>query len=211
MAGDIRVRIPGIVAKGVSNTNVELPDGSYAPQIVVVPSLDLLTDGGDGVSRRLMVDDGSTAFFAGKEFRTLREWSTPTTGSVVLKVTVPIDAILLEYGFRNEEGSIRSETVVGGTEGGSFSEVFPVFNTNSMTIKPQPPLVNQVVWAMGGTHTGGTVIDVLRSKTSGNSNFSAIVGADQGTMRGVGPGTYYTRLTLTGFVGVLKARWEEIV
>lgn len=171
----------------------------------------LLTDGGDGPNRRLRVDVAQTGFFAGREFRTFREWTTATTGTVVIKIVVPVDVILFEFQIQEESGTIRVETVVGGTEGGSFSETLPVRSTNTMTEKPQPPYSSLVVLTMGGTLTGGTTIDVSRVKTASNSNFAATVGGEGGAERGVSANTYYWRMTMTDFVGVIKARWEERV
>lgn len=171
--------------------------------------LDLMTDGGDGPNRRLRIDQAQTGFFAGREFRTFKEWTTATTATYVIKAVVPIDIILFELGVAIEEGSVRIETLIGGVEGGTFSETLPIFSTNTMTEKPQPPYVGQVVLTAGGTLTGGTLLDPLRAKTSGVSNFASNVGATTGAERGVGPATYYFRITLTGAIGVFKARYEE--
>jgi hypothetical protein len=46
-------------------------------------------------------------------------------------------------------------------------------------------------------------------KVAGNSNFASTVGGEGGAERGVAPATFFWRLTLTDFVGVIKARWEE--
>lgn len=170
----------------------------------------LLTDRG-GVNRRWRVDVGQTGFFAGREFRTFREWTTATTGTEVIKIVVPVNVILFEFQIQEEAGTIRVETVIGGTEGGSFSETLPIRSTNTMTEKPQPPYSPLVVLTMGGTLTGGTTIDVSRVKTAANSNFAATVGGEGGAERGVAAATYYWRLTMTDFVGVIKARWEERV
>lgn len=169
----------------------------------------LMTDGGDGPNRRLRVDVAQTGFFAGREFRTFREWTTATNGTVVIKIVVPVDVILFEFQIQEESGTIRIETVINGTEGGSFSEVLPIRSTNTMSEKPQPPYSPLVVMTMGGTLTDGTTIDVSRVKTASNSNFAATVGGEGGAERGVAAGTYYWRLTLTDFIGVIKARWEE--
>lgn len=169
----------------------------------------LMTDGGDGPNRRLRVDVAQTGFFAGREFRTFKEFDSSTTGTYVVKIVVPIDVILFEFLIQGEAGSIRIETVIGGTEGGTFSETLPIISTNTMTEKPQPPYVPQVVLTAGGTLTGGTTIDVSRLKMADVSNFASTVGAEGGAERGVAPNTYYWRFTQTSFIGVIKARWEE--
>lgn len=188
---------------------VDIGDGSHAEQVVAQPPFDLLTDGGDGPNRRIRVDVAQTGFFAGREFRTFKEWTAATTETYVIKAVVPINVILFEFGIELEAGTVRVETVFGGTEGGSFSEALPIFSTNNMSEKPQPPYAASVTLTGGGTLTGGLVLDVLRAKTSDNSNFAGSVGASAGAERGIAIGTYYFRITLTAAIGVLKARWEE--
>lgn len=170
---------------------------------------ELLTGTGALPRPRIRVDPAQTSFFEGREFRTFKEWPTATTATYVIRATVPLDIILFELGVTVEEGSIRIETLVGGTPGGSWSEVLPVFGANTMSSRPTPFYVPQVVLEAGGTLTGGTLLDPLRAKTSGNSNFASSVGATAGAERGVGADTYYFRITLTGTIGVFKARWEE--
>lgn len=168
-----------------------------------------ITTNNQGENRRLKVEQARTSFYQGKEFRTFKEWTVATTATYVIKAVVPINIILLELDIQIEEGQIRIETVVGGTAGGTFSETLPIFSTNNMTEKPQPAYVNMTVLTAGGTHTGGTVLDVLRTKTSGNSQHSGSVGANGGAERGVSPNTYYFRITLTAAIGTFKARFEE--
>lgn len=176
----------------------------------------LLTDRA-GDNARLRVDVAQTGFFAGREFRTFKEFAVAATETYVIKIVVPVNTILFEFGVEIEAGTARIETMrPGGTvvEGGSFSEALPVLPTNTMTEKPQPPYASQVLLTAGGTLTGGsvaegTIIDVLRAKAADNSNFAASVGAEAGAERGVAPATYYWRATLAAFVGVIKARWEE--
>ncbi len=176
-----------------------------SPLFVTFP-LDLLTDGGDGPNRRLRVDEGQTGFFAGREFRTFYEF----TANTVFKIVVPINTILWFLGINVLEGECRLETVAGGTEGGTFSTVLPIFGRNNMSERPTPFYTPQVAISAGGTHTGGTVLDVLLNKTADNANFAQSVGAGGGDERGVAAGTYYFRLTVTGTTrGNMKVWWEE--
>lgn len=189
----------------------DMLDGSHADRVIAHPPFDLMTDHGDGPNRRLRVDVAQTGFFAGREFRTFKEFAAAETSAYVIKIVTPINVILFEFGLEIEAGTIRIETISGGSpvEGGSFSENLLRIPTNTMSEKPQPPYTPQIAMTAGGTLTGGTVIDVLRAKAADNSNFAASVGADAGAERGVAAGTYYWRLTMTAFVGVIKARWEE--
>lgn len=184
----------------------EQPDGVA---LRVTAPADLLTDGGDGPNRRLRVDVGQTGFFAGREFRTFRELNL-TDATLVIKAVVPVDLILFGLEMTLTSGQIHIETVAAGTEGGTFSETLPIFPRNTMSERPTPVYTPLVQLTAGGTHTGGTLIDVLYNKTADNANFSASVGSSGGDERGIGAGTYYFRLVSTGAsVGIFKARWEE--
>lgn len=159
--------------------------------------------------QRLAVDTGQTSFFEGREFRTFKEWGSSTTINYVIKAVVPVNTILISLDLELDFGSARVETVAGGTEGGAFSEILPVFSANNMSEKPQPPIVPQNLLSAGGTHSGGTVLDVFRVNAANNANKATSVGGSSESIRGVGIGTYYFRITLTEAVGVFKSRWEE--
>lgn len=169
---------------------------------------DVWTSDNEGF-RRLRVDPAQTSFFEGREFRTFKEWNSSTTGTYVVKVVVPINIILFDLAISIDSGEVRVETLVGGTEGGTFSEILPVIPANTMTSRPTPLYAPQVVLTAGGTHTGGAVLDVLRAKTADNSNFASSVGARPSDERGVAANTYYFRITLSSVTGTFKARWEE--
>lgn len=213
VAGQAAVYTDGAI--GALRVSFIALDGGAAPALwlsseaTAWPPLGLLTDGGTGQNARVRVDMAQTGFFAGREFRTFREWTTATTATFVIRAVVPINIILFDLRLNCEEGSARLETLVGGTAGGTFSETLPIFNRNNMSERPTPLYTQQVVLTAGGTLTGGTLLDVLRVKTSGNSNFASSVGATNGDERGIAANTYYFRLTLTGFIGVFKAWWEE--
>lgn len=175
----------------------------------------LITDwqGGAGPNQRLRVDVGQTGFFAGREFRTFKELISVAAGAeYVIKAVVPINIILFGLELTIDDGQFRVGTYAGGTEGGTFSETLPRFSTNTMTEKPQPPYSPQVVLTAGGTHTGGTELDVIRLKTVGATGQAISVGNVISDERGVIAGTYYFRLLNFGSgttTGVFKARWEE--
>lgn len=191
---------------GVIRRDVDMGDGTFAEQFLAHPPAALMTG---TTNPRLRVDVAETSFFEGREFRTFKEWSSSTTATYVVKVVTPVNLILQELNILCEEGTGRVRTIFGGSEGGTFAENLPKFSTNTMSEKPQPPYATQVLLTAGGTHDGaGTVLDVLRVKTSGNSNFSSSVGGVT-SVRGVGAGTYYFIFELSAFVGLFKARWEE--
>lgn len=180
--------------------------GNYAP----LPAI-LISGGGlTGTNPRIRVDVGEPSFFDGRQFRVFFEFNLATAAIAVLKIVAPVNVILYGLTPTITTGEIRIETMVGGTEGGSFATPVPIFPRNTMTERPTPLYVPQVQISTGGTHTGGTLLDVLLLKTAGNSNFASSVGAVTGDERGVGPGTYYFRITgVEAAKGVFGARWEE--
>lgn len=198
---------------GVQRRWVDLQDGSFAEQILAHPPLDIMTDGGNGPNRRLRVDVGQTGFFAGREFRTFTEINIAASTTFVVKAEVPINVILFGLKVVIESGQLRLATVAGGTAGGTFSGTLPIFARNNMTERPEPFYTSQVVLTSGGTHTGGTEIDVFRLKVNANTNQASTVGAESGDERGVAAATYYFRLqnlsATDAVVGVFSARWEE--
>ena len=178
---------------------------------------DLLTSAREG-TRRLRVDLGRTGFFEGREFRTFYEYSVPSGRSVYLRATVPLNIILFSTSLtldadKTRVGSsaskMRMSLSAGGTEGGTWSPV-AVFPKNTMT--DRPTYTGQVQIESGGTHSGGTLLDVVRllSETAGSRE--STVGGQVSDERGVGPGVYYYRLeNIDGqtATGVFSAFWEE--
>jgi hypothetical protein len=107
-------------------------------------------------------------------------------------------------------GEVKIYTIVGGTEGGSFSETLPIIPRNNMSERPTPLYTAQVVLTAGGTHTGGTTLDLIWAKAADNSNFAANVGGGQGEERGIAANTYYIKLNaVSAATGTLHAWWEE--
>jgi len=180
--------------------------GNLVPAVVALVPGDLLTDE-NGPNRRLRVDVAQTGFFAGREFRTFREFATAFTGTYIVKVIAPVDYIIFEIGAECDGGQIRLESVAGGTEGGSFAETLPVIPRNSML--DAPAHAPQLELTAGGTLTGGTTLDVLRLKTDTNSQRRFSIGENINSERGNGPGTIYLRATCTDFTGVIRGWWEE--
>lgn len=162
---------------------------------------------------RLRVDPAQIGFWAGREFRTFKELNIAGSALYVIKAVVPINIILFSLDVEIEAGQLRLGTYLAGTEGGSFSETLPRFVTNNMTEKPLPPYAPQVLLTAGGTHTGGTELDVIRIKAAGVTVQAQSVGNAPQDERGVAAGTYYFRLlnlsAVDTITGTFKARWEE--
>ena len=151
-----------------------------------------------------------TGFFDGREFRTFRRLSIAAGASLVVRAVVPIDVILFQLALEMVDGWIDIETVTGGAPGGSWAETLPIFRRNNMAVAP----VNaaQVALTAGGTHTGGTILDVMAARASGATAQASSVGNGISDERGIAAGTYYFRLTNPGSgtaTGVWRAWWEE--
>lgn len=199
---------------------VDMGDGTHAERVVAVPPDKLIAGGGiNGVAPRIRTEPGEHSFFEKLQFRTFKEFDAAAGTSIgagttyVIKAVVPVDVILLGIDLTADNGQGKIETVAAGTAGGTFSETLPIFNQNNMVNEgPFPIPLPQVVLTAGGTHTGGTRIDVVRIKVATASGQASSVDAAQGTQRGVAPATYHIRVVNTGagaLEGVLHASWEE--
>lgn len=181
--------------------------------------VNVTTDLGSGFDR-VRVDPDQTSFWEGREFRTFKELSIAGSAEYVIKAVAPLNIILVKLEVEIEAGFIRIGTYVGGTPGGSFSETLPIFNGNNMSLGSNHRAnasgvgyTVQTVLTAGGTHTGGTELDVVRLKAASVSVQAQSVGSSPFDQRGVGANTYYFRLlnlsSTDAITGTFKARWEE--
>lgn len=195
-------------------TKQDFATGKIYSATLIEPSPDLMTDGGYGDYRRLRVDVGQTGFFAGREFRTLYEFSIATGATQVIKVVAPCDTIVQMFAAELQTAKLRVELLFGGTEGGTFSTALSIFKTNTMSSSSN--YVRQVTMTTGGTHTGGTLVDLLLLKSGDGTSESkdVVTTATESLPVGFPAGTYYIRLVNTDgatATGVFRARWEERV
>jgi hypothetical protein len=163
-----------------------------------------------GSAGRMFVEDGNSAFFEGRQYFTFNEFSIAQAAVGVYKVVVTEDVIMWDFFVLLGVSVARVEIVAGGTEGGSFSTPLPISSTNNMLRTPVRPTT--LTMSYGGTHAGGTVLDLF-ILNSGN-NLNRAVGSQGGEQfpTGFPPGTYYVRITNTGnatATGLFKARWSE--
>lgn len=169
---------------------------------------------------RLRVDPDQTSFWEGREFRTFKELNIAASTEYVVKAVVPINIILVALHVDIEAGFLRLGTYVGGTAGGTFSETLPLLSANTMsggvnhrTNQTGSVYTVQTVLTAGGTHTGGTELDVIRLKAAAVSVQAQSVGLSSFDQRGIGANTYYFRLlnlsAQDAITGVFKARFEE--
>jgi len=153
-----------------------------------------------------VLDPDEIAFYAGREFRTFKEYSILQGESFNIKVVSTSDTIVYEFGTDVTAGKIKIELVTGGTEGGTFSSSLPIFNCNTMSVTPN--VTSGITMTANGTHTGGTVVDLLYADTGK----TAAASASEDYPQGFAAGTFYIRLTNQDnqtTTGVFRARWEE--
>lgn len=195
--------------QGLKKLLVDRGDGTHAERVEAYPPVKLMTDD-DGPYARVRVDVGQTGFFAGREFRTFYEFSIPSGQTQVIKVVAPIDTIVQTFGVDLDLAELRVELRSGGTEGGTFATSIPSLPANGMS--SSSGYAGQVAMSTGGTHTGGTVYDLLILYSGANQNKAIASTASENLPQGFPAGTYYISLQNTDgatATGVFRARWEE--
>ena len=188
---------------------VDRQDGTFAERIEAYPPKVLMTDA-DGVYARMRVDVGQTGFFAGREARTFYEFSIASGASQVIKVVALSNTIVQTLSVELLLAEIRFELLIGGTEGGTFVTPLPIIKTNTMTTASD--YLPQVTMNVGGTHTGGTLVDLLTLHSGDNKNKAIASTAAENLPQGFAAGTFYIKLTNTDGAtasGIFRARWEE--
>lgn len=188
---------------------IDRQDGTYAERVEAYPPSVLMTDN-DGQYARLRVDVGQTGFFAGREFRVLREFTIASGATQVFKIVSPINSILYGFSVDLTISQLRVELVAGGTESGSFATSITPMKTNQMTTASAYD--SQVTFATGGGHTGGLVVDAFDVVSGSNVNKAIVQQVDENQPLGFSAGNYYLRLHNTDGAtanGFLKLRYEE--
>lgn len=161
---------------------------------------------------RVQVDIAQTGFFTGHKFRAYFEFSIATATSAWLQFVSPIEFILFEQTLVLEDGSVRFAANIGGTPAGSFNTTIPVFGKNRMLTRPQPYYQSQVTIATGGTHSGGTEVDIMKVVTSSATAQRTSVGESIFQQRGLPAGTYHLKFQNFGTgtaTGIYSIFWEE--
>lgn len=190
---------------------IEMGDDSHAERVIAHPPFALLTDSdGKGDYSRLRVDVGQTGFFAGREFRTFYEFSIASGATQVIKVVSTVDTILQMFAAELDLAELRLELRYGGTEGGTFNTALPIFKTNQMSTTSN--YASQMTMAVGGTHTGGTLLDVMTLISGANANKAVASSGKEDLPQGFAAGTFYIKLINTDgntANGIFKTQWEE--
>ena len=183
-------------------------DGSHAERVISHPPFDLLTDGGDGPSRHLRVDNGQTGFFARRMWSLNYEFATanPIAGTpLVFRFVIPVNFIIHAHYLTVDQGglTLRTYEASQGTPGGTFGAPQILISENRMT--EEAPYVFQGQVTSGGTFTptaGQVPITPLRVRTAGATAQQSSVGQGTVTEKGRNAGEYYAVLSrMTGVSG----------
>jgi hypothetical protein len=157
---------------------------------------------------RLQVDVGQTGFFTGREFKTFYEFSIASGATKIIKIIAGTPTIVQQFVVDLWTADLRVELIAGGTEGGTFGTALPVLPTNGI----RTDYASQVTLAVGGTHSGGVVQDVIQLYAVSNPAKGSATEGGADSVLGFPVGTYYIKLQNINSVtatGVFKARWEE--
>lgn len=158
----------------------------------------------------MKAEPDSSAFFEGRQFRAFKEFDIAGGSSETIKVVTTVNTIARLFGASLLFGELRLELVTGGTEGDDFTGSIPAFPANGM--EGTPDYTSGVTLSNGGSHSGGTVSDLIllfAGSTAGQAQEVTIL-KDQPI--GFAPGTFYIRLVSAGVEnaqGVFRSRWEE--
>jgi hypothetical protein len=164
----------------------------------------------DGAYARMRVDVGQTGFFAGREFRTFYEYSIPTGTTRVIRVVAPINTIVQMFQFELELAELRVELRTGGTASDTWETSLPIIAANTMT--SASGYAPQVTMQTGGTHTGGTVLDLYKLYSGANANKASGEHITDASPQGFAATTFYISMQNTDgatATGIFRTRWEE--
>lgn len=170
--------------------------------------LAVVTGTGDDLRPRLRVEDGATAFYEGRAFRSFMEYNIAAGQSAVMRVIITRDIIATAREVHAVEGKVRVMHIVGGTESGTWTDL-TVFRRNNMLNQPTPMLVTGTTLSTGGSISGGTVVDLrLLEVANGQPQQQAALHAPTG----LPPITTYVKIENVGSSaarGVYVILWEE--
>lgn len=170
------------------------------------------------------VNDGTSEFWIGHEFRSYLEFSTQNSNSIpvgqriLVRAVLAVNTVLTLAQSTLESGQIRIRSIVGGTPTGAFSVPMTSIRANAMSTTPAYASVNVFSATAPGLPAavgiaGGTDSDVVRLKAASQNNQSQSVGAAAEPARGLPAATIYILLENVHATdvaeGMIKFRWSE--
>lgn len=197
---------------GVFRLDVDMSDGTWAERYLAHPPAFLLTGIYSDKRPRIRVDEGSTGFYEGREFRMFVEFDIPALSEIWVRHTITKNFILHDQRISVNSGTIRwTANAAMATSPGPWT-VATMRRRNQMTEQPSPFFTSGSTIEVGGPNsaTGGFVVDAMLV-AAGNGAGSASVVQNAG-LRGLAAGVYHARLQNTAAqnaVGVYDWWWEE--
>jgi len=164
-----------------------------------------------GLNGRMFVDAGGFNPVGNRDYFFFHEFSLAAAAVEVVRIVIAANTIMKAFSIKVMAGKARIEIVSGGTAGGTYNQSVPVFPVNNMTTAPVRATTTVVT--SGGTHTGGTVMDLFLVNTGDNVNKSSGITSGEDFAIGFPAGTYYIRVTNTDnstTTGLIKALWTEL-
>lgn len=169
-------------------------------------------------SARLKVEPSTEGFWKGMDYRISEEIFVDAT-PLVFRFESTKDFILRNQVIESDAGAMRFRVyrAAQGVEGGTFDNDIPIYKVNFIT--GVPSVDTGVNITTGGSFTPaalplGKAVEVIRVKSSTQSNRQITISGDIGTERGLPPGIYYIvidRFTGSGTSeGVVAVQWEEL-
>ncbi len=172
----------------------------------------------DPETARVKIEPSTEGFWKGLDYRIVEEVEVGGT-PLVFRFESTKNFILRSQVVESDAGAIRFRAYRSnqGTEGGTFDTDIAIYKVNF--IEGVPSVDTGVNITTGGTFTPaalplGKAVDVVRVKSSTQSNRQITISGDVGTERGLPPGVYY--IVLDRFdgsgtsEGVVSVQWEEL-
>ena len=159
----------------------------------------------------IAVEPRPVALLDGRMFRTVFDFNIANGATQVVRIDSPIDFVLRSQEFSLDSGSITFEACTGGTESGAWATPVPVFGMNRTAYRTLPLYVPQIAITTGGTHVGGTIVELIRLAAAQQSSSRQTVGKSLADSRILPAGKYYLRFRATSAaVGIHNIIIEEI-
>lgn len=165
---------------------------------------------------RMKVDQGSTDWFLGREYRNYYEIIRAASWTAFwLKIVATDNFYLLSQRITLDVGACRASVWLGATPSVGDWTAIPSFGRNRISDTPVEASV--LTMSVGGSYTGGTEVDLLRVRcgTNQGNQSSSNVGSDT-DVRGLPAGEYALKIEpITGLAntdalnGKLELLWAN--
>lgn len=165
-------------------------------------------------SNRSQVEDDLASFWAGTQFRVVREITLASEAEYVIRFDRAVDVVIRGFTMSVTSGEVRCEVYRGPTFGGTFSDIIPVLPKNGLASRPEPIYQTQSTVTGGGTISGGTLYDVLDVKTANSTAQSSTIRQNDENMVGAPGGSSggykFSNPSNSSSTCIFTMWWEEL-